>query len=265
MKTESIVSQERWEDIVFENRNKEYGAYQIRRIYSKRVLLATIITILVLGSVFAYPYILEYIREHSDKEPVIAPKLTTVSLDQPPPITPNQPPPPKLDVPPPVKTIKYVAPKVTKEEVPDEEVPTQEELKQVEISTETNEGTEEVVFQEPVKQVVVVEEEDKIFTVVEQPAEFPGGMEALGRFFQRNLRYPSSARRMGVDGKVFVQFVVDKEGKISDMQVIKSLSADCDKEAMRVLGIMPNWKPGRQNGRSVRSRFVLPIAFKLEI
>jgi len=264
MKTESIISNERWEDIVFENRNKEYGAYQIRRIYSKRVVIATVLTIFVLAFTFAYPYILEFIRSHNTQE-VVAPKLTTVSLDQPPPITPNQPPPPKLDIPPPVKTIKYVAPKVTKEEVPDEEIPTQEELKQVEISTVTNEGPEEVVFEEPVKQVVVEDDEDKIFTVVEQQAEFPGGMEALYKFLNKNIRYPSSARRMGVDGKVYVQFVVDKEGRISDVSIIKSLSADCDKEAMRLVQLMPPWKPGRQNGRSVKSKFVLPLTFKLEI
>jgi len=207
---------------------------------------------------------LEFIRSHNQQE-VVAPKLTTVSLDQPPPITPNQPPPPRVDVPPPIKTIKYVAPKVTKEEVPDEEIPTQEELKQVEVSTVTNEGTEEVVFEEPVKQVVVEDDEDKIFTVVEQQAEFPGGMEALYKFLNKNIRYPSSARRMGVDGKVYVQFVVDKEGKISDVSIIKSLSADCDKEAVRLVQLMPPWKPGRQNGRSVKSKFVLPLTFKLEI
>jgi protein TonB len=100
--------------------------------------------------------------------------------------------------------------------------------------------------------------------VVEQQAEFEGGLQALGKYLNKNLRYPASARRMGIEGQVFVSFVIDKEGKISDIQVVKGISADCDKEAVRVVSSMPNWKPGKQNGRPVKSRFVLPIRFKLE-
>ncbi len=265
MKTE-VVGSQNWEDIVFERRNKAYGAYLIRKIYSKNVVVAVMLTLVFMGLVAAAPYITAFIKSQTEVAEVDERKLTTVNLDQPPPITPNQPPPPKLDVPPPIKTIKYVAPKVTKEEVQEEEeLPTQEELKQVEISTVTQEGPTEVVFEEPVEEVVEVTDEDKIFLVVEQPATFPGGMEALNKFLQRNIHYPSTARRMGVDGRVFVQFVVDKEGKIGDIQVIKGLSADCDKEAIRLIQMMPAWQPGKQNGRPVRSRFVLPIYFKLEV
>src|SRR5690242_5322967 len=119
MKTETVVSQ-RWEDIVFERRNKEYGAYIIRRIYSKHVVLAVVIMFLAFGIGIATPYIVEYIRSQQDVAEEETHVLTTVNLDQPPPITPNQPPPPKVDIPPPIKTIKYVAPKVTKEEVAEE-------------------------------------------------------------------------------------------------------------------------------------------------
>ena len=265
MKTEA-APQQLWEDIVFESRNKEYGAYLLRRIYSKHVVRAALIMLFLTLAIIAYPYITAYIRAHTAEPIVEAPKLTTVNLDQPPPITPNQPPPPKLDVPPPVKTIKYVAPKVTKEEVVEEEMPTQEALKQVEVSTVTQEGTEQVVFEEPVQEVVQAgNDDDMIFTVVEQQPEYPGGMEAMSKFIGKNLKYPSTARRMGVDGKVFVQFVVDKEGKISDVQVIKGVSADCDKEAVRVVQMMPAWKPGKQNGKAVKARFVLPIRFKLDV
>lgn len=263
MKTEQLAP-ELWEDIVFEKRNKDYGAYVLRKIYSKNVVTAAIITFGAIGLVFAYPYIAEFIRSQSPEEVVETRVLTTVNLDQPPPITPNQPPPPKVDIPPPIKTIKYVAPKVTKEEVVEEEMPTVEELKQVEVSTETQEGETQVVFEEPVKAVVVEEDEDKIFTVVEQQAEFPGGMAELYKFLNKNIRFPSSARRMGVNGKAFVQFVVDKEGRISDIEVIKSLSPDCDKEAIRLVQMMPPWKAAKQNGRSVKSKFVLPLTFKLE-
>ena len=256
---------ELWEDIVFERRNKEYGAYFIRKIYSKHVILATLITFLVLGAVFAYPKLVELFSSDDVVKADDGKKLRTVALDQPPPITPNQPPPPRLDVPPPVKTIKYVAPKVTTEEVPEEEVPTVTELKQAEVADVTQEGEVEVEFTEPVAEVADKGDEDIIFTVVEQRAEFPGGMEALYKFLNKNIKYPASARRMGVDGKVFVEFVVDREGKISDIKVIKGLSADCDKEAIRLVGMMPDWKPGKQNGKAVKSKFVLPLAFKLEI
>jgi len=263
MKTDQLAPQ-LWEDIVFERRNKDYGAYVLRKLYSKNVVVAVIITLSSIGLVFAIPYIAAFIKSQGEEEIVDTKVLTTVTLDQPPPITPNQPPPPKVDVPPPIKTIKYVAPKVTKEEVVEEEMPTVEELKQVEVSTETQEGETQVVFEEPVKAVVVEEDEDKIFTVVEQQADFPGGMSELYKFLNKNIRFPSSARRMGVNGKAFVQFVVDREGKISDIEVIKSLSPDCDKEAIRLVSIMPAWKPARQNGRNVRSKFVLPLTFKLE-
>jgi protein TonB len=166
-----------------------------------------------------------------------------------------------------VKTIiKYLPPQVTdKEVVEEEEMPTIEEVKQNDIGSENIEGTGEVVFDEPVQEVVqeTTEDEDKIFMVVEQQAEYPGGLESMAKFLQKNVKYPAAARRMGIEGSVFVSFVVDKEGKISDPQVVKGISAECDKEAIRVVNLMPPWKPGKQNGRAVKSRFVLPIKFKL--
>jgi protein TonB len=262
MKTE-ITTAPKWEDIVFEKRNKEYGAYVIRKIYSKNVIIAVTITVVFLGLVIVYPRLVDLLTSRDEAPVENERKLTTVNLDQPPPITPNQPPPPKLDVPPPIKTIRYVAPKVTTEEVPEEEIPTQEELKHVEASTETQEGEEQVVFTEAVQEVVEEKEEDKIFLAVEQPAEFPGGMEAMYKFIGKSIRYPASALRMGIEGKAFIGFVVDKEGNLTDIQIVKSLSADCDKEAIRVVKLMPPWKAGKQNGRAVRSRLVLPITFKI--
>jgi protein TonB len=88
-------------------------------------------------------------------------------------------------------------------------------------------------------------------------------MEAMYAFIRKNMKYPASARRMGTEGTVFVGFVVDKEGRISNIEVVKGISADCDKEAERVVKMMPPWKPGKQNGRAVKSKFVLPIKFKL--
>lgn len=265
MKTEGVVlPQTSWDDIVFERRNKDYGAYINRKNYSKYVLIALGITVVVLILVLAAPAIAELLKSaRSSEEPKL--KEMTVSLDQPPPITP-QPPPPDVRIPPPVKTIiKFLPPKVTeKEVVEEEEMPTIEEIKENETGAVAVEGTGEVVFDEPAPVVAEESDEDKIFYAVEQQAEFPGGLQAMMKFLQKNIKYPASAKRMGIEGRVFVKFIVDKEGGISNMEIVKGINADLDKEAMRVIKLMPPWKPGKQNGRAVKSQFVLPVYFKLD-
>jgi len=105
--------------------------------------------------------------------------------------------------------------------------------------------------------------EDEIFTAVDQQAEFPGGPRAFGAFLQRNLRYPAAAQRANVGGKVYVQFVVNTDGSIQDVQILKSVGFGCDEEAMRIIKAVPRWTPGKQSGRIVRSRFTQPITFVL--
>jgi protein TonB len=266
MKTEGVVlPQTTWEDIVFEKRNKEYGAYFNRKNYSKHVLIALGITILALTIALGAPK-LAALFASDDKDDDKALKTMTVNLDQPPPITPNQPPPPEVRIPPPVKTIiKFLPPKVTeKEVVEEEEMPTIEEIKENETGAVAVEGTGEVVFEEPVQEVAEESDDDKVFMAVEQTAEFPGGMAAMYKFLNKNQKYPPSARRMGIEGKVFVKFIVDREGAISNIEIMKGINADLDKEAVRLIKLMPPWKPGKQNGRAVKSQFVLPINFKLE-
>jgi len=258
-----------WADLVFEKRNKAYGAYFIRNIYSKNLVLASAITIIVAAFILAFPTISEFFKSAEVVEDTSLKQVKYTDLAPPPPIDKNTPPPPKMDVPPPVKTIiKFLPPKVTdKEEVEEEKMPTIEEVKQNDTGNEDVEGNgEEVIFDEPVAAIVKEEgDEDIIFTIVEQQAEFTGGFEAMAKFLGKNMKYPAQARRMGVEGNVFVSFVIDKEGNISDPQVIKGISAECDKEALRVVKLMPPWKPGKQNGKPVRCRFVLPIKFKLAV
>lgn len=257
-----------WDDIVFESRNKSYGAYVIRSSYGKHVAIASLITLLIMGFVLAYPSISKFFSKDEDTTDQSLKSVKYTDLAPPPPIDKNVPPPPKLDVPPPVKTIiKFLPPKVTDKEVQEEEeMPTQEEVKQNDVGAENIEGTGDIVFDEPVQEVLKEEsDEDVVFMVVEQPAEYPGGLDAMMKFLVKNMKYPAIARRMSVEGSVFVSFVVDKEGKISDPQVIKGISTECDQEALRVIKLMPPWKPGKQNGRAVKSRFVLPIKFKLAV
>ncbi|MFY0607273.1 MAG: energy transducer TonB [Cyclobacteriaceae bacterium] len=144
-------------------------------------------------------------------------------------------------------------------EVPDEEE-IEEEI-EVELDVEVTEETviEDIVFEE----VVEEEEVDEVFTIVEDQPEFPGGMAAFYKFVGDNMDYPSQARRMGIEGRVYVQFVVDKDGTVTEVKAVKGIGAGCDEEAEKVLKMSPKFKPGKQRGRSVKVRMVLPIIFKL--
>lgn len=124
--------------------------------------------------------------------------------------------------------------------------------------------TEETVIEEVVFEEAPEEEEvDEIFTIVEDQPAPDGGMAAFYQFVQKKLKYPAQARRMGIEGKVFVQFVVDKDGTLTEVKAVKGIGAGCDEEAVRVIEGAPKWKPGKQRGRSVKVRMILPITFKL--
>ena len=144
-------------------------------------------------------------------------------------------------------------------EVPDEEE-IEEEI-EVELDVEITEETviEEIVFEEAPEEEVA----EEIFTIVEDQPAPQGGMGAFYQFVAKKLKYPNQARRMGIEGKVFVQFVVDKDGTITDVQAVKGIGAGCDEEAVRVIQSSPKWKPGKQRGRPVKVRMILPITFKL--
>lgn len=109
-----------------------------------------------------------------------------------------------------------------------------------------------------------IPDEEKIFLLVEQQAEFPGGMVAMMKFIEQNQIYPKSALRMGVEGNIYVQFIVERDGSISTIRIVKGINADLDKEAIRIVSIFPKWKPGMQNGKVVKSQFVVPVRFKLD-
>ncbi|WP_084812105.1 energy transducer TonB [Flammeovirga pacifica] len=164
------------------------------------------------------------------------------------PVTQQQPPPPP----------KVTAPVIV--EVPDEEE-IEDEI-EIEIPEEFDEETviEEAPEVEEVEEEEVVEE---IFEIVEDPAGFPGGMGKFYKWVGKNMKYPSQAKRMGVEGKVYVQFVVDKDGTLTDIKVVRGIGAGCDEAAINVLKKAPKWKPGKQRGRPVKQRMVLPISFKL--
>jgi protein TonB len=264
------------DDIVFANRNKAYGAYSLRKEYPKTVTRALIIGGILFTLGVLAPTIITALTPEEEKQAMVEVDLMKLP---PPPIDPNEPPPPP---PPPVElpkvnTVKFLPPEVK----PDEEVPEEtpppavEELKEAVAAEKTQEGdpnAEEVIAAPeataaPTKVEVAVEaapKEEQIFTVVEQQPEFTGGMAALGQYLSKNLRYPAAAQRANVAGRVFVSFVVNTDGSIQDVQVLKGLGFGTDEEAQRVVKGMPKWRPGKQSGRPVRVKYNLPINFTLE-
>ncbi|UKJ07724.1 energy transducer TonB [Solitalea lacus] len=264
----------RWCEQVFEGRNKAYGAYDLRKQYSKNMKKGTVLAIIFFSLGIAAPVIARIISGVIPEDNEIK-VVQSNELMAPPPVDKTQPPPPpppSEPPPPPVRTtIKFTPPVIKKdEEVRDEEPPpVQDEIK-AEVSTQTVKGTDEgpAPVEEPVIGTgtgnEVVEDTQEIFLHVEENPEFPGGLEQIGKFIGKNLRYPAMARENNVQGRVMVTFVVEKDGSITDVKVLRGIGSGCDEEAARVVKAMPKWKPGKQNGRPVRVQFSLPIVFRLD-
>lgn len=170
-----------------------------------------------------------------------------------------------IDVPPteqpPTPQPKIVQPKII--EVPDEE----ELIEEIEIDLDI-EMTEEQVIDQPVfeEMQLEVEEElaDEIFTIVEQQPEPKGGFSAFYEYIGKNLKYPKLAQRNNIEGRVYIEFVVEKNGTLTDINILKGIGCGCDEEACRIIGGAPNWNPGKQRGKPVRVKMVIPILFRLE-
>ena len=167
--------------------------------------------------------------------------------------------PPEPNTPPPAE-----APKVAETlEIVDDNSDVEEST---DILTEDNLPTQQTkanVTYVPVQVVETEPEEQTIFEVVEQMPEFPGGNAALMQYLNKNIKYPVIAQEQGVQGRVIVQFVVNKDGSIVDAQVVRSVDPYLDKEAIRVINTMPKWTPGKQRGKPVRVKFTVPVAFRL--
>lgn len=128
--------------------------------------------------------------------------------------------------------------------------------------------TEDMKIDEYIEQQMETDLEDEIaeeiFTIVEQKPEPNGGFNVFYEFVSKNMKYPPMASRSGIEGRVYIEFVVDKDGSLTDLKVIKGIGGGCDEEALRILGKAPKWNPGKQRGRPVKVRMVLPILFRLE-
>jgi protein TonB len=247
-----------FDDIVFENRNQEYGAYQIRKKYNRVVLISTLIGIFVLGLIVIIPYIRasnQARQKARDATEVIAEMAHDLVQEAAPPPPPPPPPPANQQA-----VVKYVAPVV----VDSVKVEDQSKLmiSDEQVTTTENKAVVEVVEQK--QEEVQEKEEQQVFVVVEEMPEFPGGELALRTFIGKAIVYPTVAQENGIQGKVFVTFVVNKDGSVSNAKIARGVDASLDQEALRVVSTLPKWKPGKQRGVPVRVSYTVPISFKLQ-
>ena len=260
-----------WCEMVFEDRNKTYGAFELRRVYSRNVVYGLILTAVLFALSIAGPIVARLIADATSEEEVKMVQTEVTKLEEPPPVNKEEPPPPPVEPPPPLKsTVKFTPPEI----VPDKEVqeppPTQEELKEVEASTKTEEGSDDGVDQSLLEGNgnAVVEEPaaPEIFTSVEQMPEPQGGLEGLYKYLAANTQYPQMEKDAGISGTVYVRFVVDEVGKVSNIEILRGVKGgpNLEKEAIRVLKTLPPFKPGKQNGRAVKVWYSLPFKFNLK-
>lgn len=262
----SVIGESR-NELVFENKNKIYGAYDLRKKYNRTVTIALIIT----GASFIFgvsvPMILDWIKQQGE-ELVVPVDNTVVDLSAPPPIDEAEPPPPPPPPPPVMETVKFTPPVVTDDEVIDEPPPLQTE-ETPQISTETQEGTgEEVIIIPDEGTGVVAPAKEEIFTIVEQMPSFPGGDAAMMKWIRDKIEaigYPQMEKEAGISGTCYVTFVIDKEGNVVDSKILRGVSGGpgYDKVALTVVKAMPKWAAGKQNGRSVSVQYNLPIKFTI--
>lgn len=273
----------KWVEMVFAGKNKEYGAYQLRKGTSGRnikALLILVIAAALVGGFLAWKVIEQkqaeeqqaYMeamqlaelqkqakKEEKKKEPV-KPKIE-----------------PKKEIPVARETQKFTAPVIKKDELVKEEnqVKQMDKLdEKVAVGTENKEGTKDRLAEAVRSDIAVAapppppapkpEVSNKVFDVVEEMPHFPGGAAALQAFLSSNTKYPVVAQENGVQGRVTVSFVVERDGSITDVRVVRSVDPSLDREASRVVRSMPRWSPGKQNGSAVRVKYTVPVVFRLQ-
>lgn len=272
-----LISNE-WTDLVFEGRNQAYGAYKLRKGTAKRNVWALIIVGLAAALLYLglqlqkmaeankkveNTQVVELAKLNTEKKEAKVEKKEIIKQE------------PEKVVEQVKSSVKFTAPIIKK----DSEVKEEDEIKLDEVQKSdkavgafTVEGNDEVggavlkakeniAAPEPPKHVV---EETKIFTVVEQMPMFPGGDGALMGYLRDNIHYPTVAAENGVQGRVVVGFVVERDGSITDVNILRGVDPSLDREAMRVVKSMPKWTPGKQNGSAVRVKYQVPVSFRLQ-
>ena len=274
----------KWVDMVFAGKNKEYGAYQLRKGTSGRnikSLLILVIAAALVGGFLAWKVIeqkqaeeqqaymeameLAKLQEQAKKEEKKKPEKVQPKIEA------------KKEIPVARETQKFTAPVIKKDELVKEENQVKQMDKlddKVAVGSEDKEGVKDRTVEAVRSEIAVAapppppapkpEVATKVFDVVEEMPSFPGGQAALMQYLASNIKYPVVAQENGVQGRVIVSFVVERDGSISDVKVARSVDPSLDREAQRVVKSMPKWKPGKQNGSAVRVKYTVPVVFRLQ-
>ena len=285
MAKEVDLSSREWCDLVFEGKNKDFGAYVIRTSSTKRHNMAVLWTLigaiifglLVFGLVQANKYIEARRLQNAQDQTEVLIDMSQEAEEPEPEQQRVEPEKPEVLPEEVLKSVKVTELQIVEDEKvkKEDEIKTQDELKETETAfgqKDNEKGTEdrnvtrtlkeEVVVEKPIEKPKEVKEE--VFRSVEQMPQFPGGEAALMKYLSSHINYPPMAAENNVQGKVILQFVVEKDGKVGEVKVARSVDKDLDREAIRVVKTLPKFTPGRQNGQPVRVWYTLPVTFKLQ-
>lgn len=277
------LSSKEWRDLVFEGKNQEFGAYELRKNSDSRHNKAMIVVVIFLALVFLIPLLINTVLPKAEERPEDLTEQAMVNLD-------NATDEPEEEPEEELERYEEPEPEVLPEEVlntvkvtelaiveddkvkAEDEIKTQDELAETTTAfgqSDFDQGTDDRNVVREHKDEIVVEEktvveENKVFTAVEQMPQFPGGEAELMKYISKNLKYPPVAMENNIQGRVVVQFVVTKTGKIGEVKVVRGKDPDLDKEAVRVVKSLPDFIPGKMNGQTVNVWYTLPITFKLQ-
>ena len=262
-----------WLDVVFKDRNQAYGAYQLRRNNSRDTMRALIIAVSVFVFAFSIPTIINIIKGFV---PAPAENIVITQVDvKPPPILEKvseiKPPPVEKQVASRHDIVRFPPMVVRPDVETHEDPPTEKAIQSAEVGQQNMKGNlngadvviDEKVGSKDVEGVTESTDNKGFFITVEINPEFPGGDGAFNKYLSTHIRYPNIAKENGVQGRVFIQFIVERDGSLTDLKALHDPGNGLGDEAMRVLKTMPHWKPGIQNGKAVRVQFTVPVNFSL--
>ncbi len=247
-------------EIVFEGKNKEYGAYLIRKKYQTVVLIAIGISTVAMVIGVSVPLLMKFLSGKK-KDEVVTVKVDFKAL---PPPDKNLPPPPPPPPPPPkpiVNELKVTPPVIAKINV-DTTIATVKQVQATNAGTQNVKGKDTMIVTPPPQNNVIGDNPDQVFTILKENAKFPGG--DINKWLSEHIDYPEPAKDAQIQGTVYISFVVEKDGSVSTVKILRGVNKYLDDEAKRVINAMPKWSPGQQNGHSVRQLFNVPIHFILK-
>lgn len=276
------LSSKEWRDIVFEGKNKDFGAYEMRKGSDSRHNKAMIVVVIFIAAAFLIPLLVDTVLPKAEERPEDVTEQAMVALadeqveeedqqeenqeryeEEKPEVLPEEV----------LNTVKVTELAIVDDDQvkKEDEIKTQDELKETQTAfgqTDFDKGTDDRNVVREHKDEIVVEdkkpEPEKVFTAVEQMPQFPGGEGELMKYISSHIKYPPMAMENGVQGRVVVQFVVTKDGSVGQVKVMRGKDPDLDKEAVRVVKSLPRFIPGKMNGQAVNVWYTLPISFKLQ-